>query len=68
MCSNICKWHPVCPIKHYTDQGKLPPYWVENYCLGNWKDCARYHMEERGEYHPDWMLPDGSMDESLREL
>jgi hypothetical protein len=25
-------------------------------------------MEERGELHPDWMLPDGSIDERLRNF
>jgi len=24
-------------------------------------------MEERGELHPDWMLPDGSLDERLQK-
>lgn len=30
-----------------------------------WESCIRYQMKERGEYHPDWMLPDGSIDEKL---
>jgi DNA polymerase len=53
-------------MKHYTDAGLLDPKWVEAYCKGDWSDCIRYQMEERGEPHPDWMLPDGTPDESLR--
>ncbi len=61
-----CKWYNTCPIKKFTDQGKLEKYWVENYCLGGNKNCIRYQMEERGEYHPDNMLPDGTIREGLR--
>ena len=53
-------------MKRYLEKGKLDEYWVEHYCRGDWKSCVRYRMEEEGEYHPDWMLPDGSIDESLR--
>jgi hypothetical protein len=41
--------------------GKLDSCWVENYCLAGNKNCARYIMEEKGEFHPDNMLPDGSI-------
>jgi len=53
-------------MKHYTDAGLLDPKWVETYCKGDWDNCVRYELEERGKPHPDWMLPDGSLDESLR--
>lgn len=62
-----CKWYSVCPMKWHTDAGQLDPAWVEHYCLGgHWRECVRYQMEERGEPHPDWMLPDGTLDERLR--
>ena len=48
------------------EQGRLHEKWIARYCRGNWKNCVRYHMEDRGEYHPDWMLPDGSMDMNLK--
>ncbi|MBD3354198.1 MAG: uracil-DNA glycosylase [Candidatus Lokiarchaeota archaeon] len=60
-----CKWYSVCPIKYYTDQGKLEDYWVKNYCLKGNKDCIRYQKEENCEYHPDNMLPDGTIREDL---
>ncbi len=62
-----CKWFNLCPMKRYYEQGKLPARWIEDYCRGDWQRCMRYHMEERGEYHPDWMLPDGSLDPRLEE-
>jgi len=30
-----------------------------------WKACVRYQMEERGDPHPDNMLPNGQIDETL---
>jgi len=60
-----CKWYEMCPIKRFTDEGKLDPYWVNTYCKGDWTKCKRFQMEERGEYHPDNMLPDGSVREDL---
>jgi len=61
-----CKWFPVCPMKRYHEMDKLDKYWINNYCKGNYKKCKRYIMEEKGEHHPDWMLPDGTLDESLK--
>jgi DNA polymerase len=62
-----CKWYPTCPMKRFYEKGKLSREWIETYCKGDWENCVRYHLEEQGEPHPDWMLPDGSIDESLRE-
>lgn len=61
-----CKWFPVCPMKRFYDEGRLEKKWIELYCKGDWVNCVRYDMEEKGYYHPDWMLPDGSMDENLK--
>jgi DNA polymerase len=63
-----CKWYPVCPVKRYFEQGKLDKKWIELYCKGSWKKCRRYRMEESGNYHPDWMLPDGTICESLKDI
>jgi len=60
-----CKWYPVCPMKHFYESGKLDAKWVDGYCQGDWKACVRYQMEERGDPHPDNMLPDGTIDEHL---
>jgi len=63
-----CKWYPVCPMKRYYEAGYLQKEWIDRYCQGDWESCVRYHMEERGEFHPDWMLPDGTIDERLHNL
>ena len=63
-----CKWYLSCPIKRYYEKGKLEKDWVTRYCMGNWRNCVRYQMEEQGEYHPDWMLPDGSMNKKMIQL
>ena len=60
-----CKWYFCCPLKRYYEDGKLEKYWIINYCMNNWNDCVRYKMEEKGEYHPDCMLPDGSVNIKL---
>jgi len=57
-----CKWYTVCPIKRFTERGLLDKKWVETYCLKANNQCVRYQMEEKGHYHPDNMLPDGSID------
>jgi uracil-DNA glycosylase family 4 len=62
-----CKWFLACPMKKFYEEGRMDKKWIELYCKGDWKSCVRYHMEERGEPHPDWMLPDGSLDERLRD-
>ncbi len=60
-----CKWFAVCPIREFTENGKLDSYWIENYCLVSNESCVRYQMEEKGKYHPDNMLPDGEIADSL---
>ena len=60
-----CKWYFVCPMKYYFEAGKIDKKWVEEYCHGHWQECVRYQKEEAGIYHPDNMLPDGTIDDDL---
>lgn len=62
-----CAWYPVCPIKGFTDDSRLERFWVENYCLVGNRRCRRLQMEARGEFHPDEMLPDGSIRPELTQ-
>jgi DNA polymerase len=62
-----CKWFFICPMKRFYEEGRLDKKWIELYCKGDWESCIRYKMEERGESHPDWMLPDGTIDKKLHE-
>lgn len=61
-----CKWFAVCPMKTFYEEEKSDKKWIELYYKGDWESCVRYQREEKGELHPDWMLPDGSIDEELR--
>jgi len=63
--SSECKWYQLCPMKSYYEEGILDKRWVELYCKGDWENCIRYHMEENNETHPDYMLPDGTLDKKL---
>ena len=65
----VCKWYEVCPIKMFTDEGKLEKIWVEKYCKreDGYKECVRYRMEEEGKFHPDYMLPNGELRKGLME-
>jgi uracil-DNA glycosylase family 4 len=62
-----CRWYALCPMKRFDEAGRLERKWIELFCKGDWQHCVRYQMEEQGHCHFDWMLPDGSLDESLRE-
>jgi uracil-DNA glycosylase family 4 len=65
--SQQCKWFPFCPIKRFVEENRLDAKWIELFCKRDWESCIRYGMEEKGIYHPDWMLPDGSIDLGLRK-
>ncbi len=60
-----CKWYPVCPMKRYYENGLVEKKWIELYCKGDWENCIRYHLEENGAAHPDWVLPEGTLNEEL---
>jgi DNA polymerase len=61
-----CKWYTVCPMKRFFEKGRIEKHWVKDYCHDKWEECVRYKLEEEGKYHPDWMLPDGSLKEELK--
>ena len=63
----VCKWYSVCPLRRHEKKGKIDLSWAEQYCKPNdgWKECRRYKLEEQGIYHPDNMLPNGLVDETL---
>jgi DNA polymerase len=63
-----CKWYGLCPMRRFYEQGCLDRSWIELYCTGDWSRCVRFEKEEQGIPHPDWMLPDGTLDSSLRAL
>ena len=58
--SRPCRWYPLCPMRRFFEQGRLDRSWIEAYCHGDWESCIRYRMEESGEPHSDFLLPDGT--------
>ncbi|GAH16180.1 unnamed protein product [marine sediment metagenome] len=52
-------------MKRYFEEGKLDIKWIDGYCKGNYHRCIRREMEEEGKYHPDNMLPDGTINKKL---
>jgi DNA polymerase len=66
--ATLCKWYRLCPMRRFYEQGKLDRSWIELYCTGDWSRCVRFEKEELGINHPDWMLPDGTLDATLRDL
>jgi len=65
MKTSECKWFPVCPMKYFFERGMVDEKYILAYCKGNWESCIRYQKEESGIYHPDNMLPDGTIDGNL---
>ncbi len=61
-----CKWYNVCPLRWFESQGKLDDKWKNLYCEKDFKECQRYKCEENGIYHPNNLLPDGSINEGLK--
>ncbi|MBN1898181.1 MAG: uracil-DNA glycosylase [Spirochaetes bacterium] len=61
-----CIWYAFCPMKRFVEQGLLDKKWIRKYCFGDQSQCVRKKLEDEGKYHPDNMLPDGSIDERLR--
>ncbi|MCK4491056.1 MAG: uracil-DNA glycosylase [Candidatus Altiarchaeales archaeon] len=63
--NKTCKWYDECPMKRFYEEGRLEERWIREYCKGNYRGCVRYRLEEEGKPHPDNMLPDGTIRESL---
>ena len=64
--SKKCIWFDLCPLKNFYEQGKLDKKWIANYCFGKFSKCTRYKMEQEDVYHPDNMMPDGTIDERIK--
>jgi DNA polymerase len=65
--SRECKWYQVCPLRRFYEKRVIEKTWIELYCEGDWESCVRYHLEEKGEPHDDFMLPDGTLNSELCE-
>ncbi len=66
---NVCRWwDETSGIKRAYDAGKLDKKWIEDYCFNGGKNCVRkQRWENEGYISPDWVLPDGTEDETVKE-
>ena len=62
-----CKWYALCPMKRFYESGRLESEWIVSYCMNRGRNCVRFRLEEQGHFHPDWMLPDGTLDVRLKD-
>jgi len=52
-------------MKRFNERGLVSDDIIQAYCKGDWSRCVRYQKEAAGIYHPDTMLPDGTIDAQL---
>jgi hypothetical protein len=53
-------------MKRAYDRGLLDKKWIEEYCWKGGQGCVRKRrFEEEGYVSPDYVLPDGTVDERL---
>jgi len=66
---NVCRWYnETSGMKRAYDRGLLDKRWVEEYCWNGGGGCVRKRrFEEEGYVSPDYVLPDGTVDERLKQ-
>jgi len=63
-----CRWYDeTSGVKRAYDLGLIEKKWVEEYCLNSGTGCVRKkRFEEDGYVSPDYVLPDGSVSERVK--
>jgi hypothetical protein len=66
--TNVCRWYNESSgVKRACDLGLIDKKWVEEYCLVGGRGCIRKkRFEDEGYVSPDYVLPDGSISETVR--
>jgi len=66
---NVCRWYDeTSGMKRAYDRGLLDRMWVEEYCFKGGRGCVRKERFEKDGYvSPDYVLPDGRVDETLKK-
>ncbi len=66
---NGCCWYDsTSGMKRAYDSGMLDKKWIDEYCMNGGQDCVRKkRFEEEGYVSPDYVLPDGTVDENLKK-
>lgn len=64
-----CRWYnETSGVKRAYDLGLIDKSWVEDYCFRGGVDCVRKRrFEMEGYVSPDYILPDGSTSERVKE-
>lgn len=65
--SDTCSYYNVCPVVRAYERGLVDTEWINMYCKSNWKDCARFQLEDPLSYEFEGVLPDGSIEEDLKD-
>jgi hypothetical protein len=67
---NVCRWYnETSGMKRACDKGLLDKRWIEQYCFNGGNHCVRKErFEQEGYVSPDYVLPDGTVDENLKKL
>ena len=66
---NGCRWYDsTSGMKRAYDSGMLDKEWIDEYCMNGGRGCVRKkRFEEEGYVSPDYVLPDGTVDENLKK-
>jgi len=67
--TNSCKWYnETSGVKRAYDLGLIDKKWVEDYCWTGGAGCVRKkRFEEEGYISPDYVLPDGTISEKVKQ-
>ncbi len=60
-----CSNYYECPVVRAYEEGKIDAEWIRMYCERNWRECARFQLDEIFSYSTDFVLPDGSIEDRL---
>ena len=65
----LCPWYnETSGMKKAYGAGLLDKKWIKNYCWSGGKNCVRKkRFEQEGYVSPDYVLPDGTIDEKLKK-
>ena len=66
---DFCRWYnETSGVKRAYDLGLIDKKWVEDYCWTGGRGCLRKkRFEEEGYVSPDYVLPDGTISEKVRD-
>ena len=67
--TTFCRWYnETSGVKRAYDLGLINRKWVEQYCWAGGEGCVRKkRFEEKGYVSPDYVLPDGTISESVKK-